>query len=166
MAVNNYLSTTLTNRDKLPQLPNDLRGAGRPFSKEEINTVVTGDSVGSTYRYYSLRSDAKVKGVRISAPDIGTTTAANVGLYDTTANGGAVVNATLFASGVVLNAGPITRSEVAIGAGITVANANKKIWELLGLASDPNKEYDLVLTLSGAADAGGAVLVETDYKVQ
>jgi hypothetical protein len=35
----------------------------------------------------------------------------------------------------------------------------------LGLSADPNLQYDVGLTLTGAADAAGTVLLEVDYVV-
>jgi hypothetical protein len=61
----------------------------------------------------------------ISAPDIGTTTTADVGLYKSTRDGGAVVDADFFKAAVVLNAGAIAKSEVVNGNVITLANSEK-----------------------------------------
>jgi hypothetical protein len=47
--------------------------------------------------------------------------------------------------------------------GTSAANSEKRVWELLGLSSDPGKMYDIVLKLSGAADGSGNVFVECFY---
>lgn len=48
-------------------------------------------------------------------------------------------------------------------ASVTTANLGKRVWELLGLTSDPGREYDLILTLSADAAAAGAVFVNFLY---
>jgi len=165
MAVVNTLSATITARDASPQIPVDLRLGGRSFTKREVITIANGDSTTSKYRFFPLPSNAVVESVKVSAPDIGTTTAGDFGLYDTTQNGSAVVSATFFQAAVVLNAGAITKSEIVFGNVITVANSKQRIWQQLGLASDPGKDYDVCMNLSGAADAAGAVLLEIQYKM-
>jgi hypothetical protein len=65
----------------------------------------------------------------------------------------------------VLNAGAIAKSESVNGNVVTLANSLKAIWDLLGLTADPCIDYDVVLTLTGAADATGLVLVEIDWAI-
>jgi hypothetical protein len=80
-----------------------------------------------------------------------TSAAANIGLY--TVNGGAVVNAALFAAAQSLAAAQNTGLEL-VHSVTTLANAEKRVWELLGLSADPGLEYDVTLTLTAAATAG------------
>ena len=47
----------------------------------------------------------------------------------------------------------------AAAAGGLYTNGEKRVWEALGLSTDPGKEYDVVLGLTAAADAAGTVLV-------
>lgn len=42
-------------------------------------------------------------------------------------------------------------------AAIATANYHKRLWELLGLASDPGVEYDVVGTMKAAASAAGVI---------
>jgi hypothetical protein len=96
----------------------------------------------------------------INSPDIGTDTAADFGLYQTTANGGAVVDADFFAAAVSLNGGAIAASDITHGAGFTITKAEQMIWEALGLSSDPQIMYDVAATLTADADATGIVAVK------
>lgn len=166
MAVVTTKSTQITNRDASPRVLNNsfLEGAMVRHARD-VCAIANGDSVGSKYIFFSIPSNALVISVRENSPDIGTTTAADVGLYRTTQDGGAVVDADFFKAATVLNAGAISKSEVVAGNVATVANGGKRIWELLGLASDPKILYDVALTLTGAADAAGSVLLEIDYVV-
>jgi hypothetical protein len=164
MAVVTTKSASITNRDATPAvLNNGAILATRMKRSIGVVAIANGDSVGSKYLAFSLPSNAIVSSLMLSAPDIGTTTTADVGLYRSTADGGAVVDADFFKAAVVLNAGAITKSECLYGNVVTVANSEKRLWEHLGLSADPNLMYDVVLTLAGAADAAGSVCAEAQY---
>lgn len=164
MAVVNVKSTQIANRDATPSVKSNGVQSFDVRHARGVCTVTNGDSAASIYRFCSIPSNARVISVRLTAPDIGTTTAGDVGLYKDTLNGSAVVSVALFGSAISLNGGAITKSEVLFESGTTtIANSEKAIWEHLGLASDPGTNYDVCLTLTGAADAGGSVLLEVDY---
>lgn len=166
MAVVTVKSKAITNRDATPRVINDAAYADiqiRQFIGAAA--VANGDSVGSKYIMGQIPSNALVSSLFLNAPDIGTTTAADIGLYKTTADGGAVVDADFFKAAQALNAGPYTDVEVANGNVISLANSEKRVYELLGLTLDPNIKYDVVLTLTGAADAAGTVQLKCQYGV-
>lgn len=164
MAVVTVKSTSITNRDATPRILNNARiSRGAEQHIREIVAIANGDSATSKYLVATLPSNAVVGSVRVSAPDIGTTTTFDVGLYRATADGGAVVDADFFKAAHIVNAGATSKSEVSMSNIITTANATQPLWQLLGLTSDPSVFYDLVLTLVGAADGAGSVLVEADY---
>ena len=167
MAVVTVKSAAITNRDAVPSVINSRSGGGGDIKHARGEAVITsGDSIASKYLVCSIPSNAVPISVRLSAPDIGTTTVADIGLYKSTQNGGAVVDADFFGSAVVLNAGALSKVEQIFESGvITIANAMKRIWEHLALSADPNLTYDVVLTLTGAADATGTVMVEIDYTI-
>lgn len=164
MAVVIVKSTQITARDATPRTASAgrIQGANVQHARGEV-VITSGNSTGSTYIACSIPSNAIPVSVRISAPDIGTTTTADVGLYRTTADGAAVVSAAFFKAAVVLNAGAIAKSEVVNGNVATLALNYQPIWQLLALAADPAVTYDVVLTLVGAADGTGTALVEVDF---
>lgn len=158
-AVNAYKSTTITNLDAA-QVVRAKAFANGGVLKEWIETIetVNGDSIGSTYRFFRVPSSLRVSELLVDADDIGTTTAADIGLYKTAADGGAVVSAAFFASALVLNAGAIANSQAAHeSATVDLPNYGKRLWEQLGLTADPQIYYDVVATLTGAADAAGTI---------
>ena len=166
MAVVTVKSKAITNRDSSPSVQNDAAYAkGRLEQFIGTCAVTSGDSTGSKYLMGSIPSNAIVGSVLVSAPDIGTTTTADIGLYKNTADGGAVVDADFFTAAFVLNAGAVKDSEAANGNIITLANSEKKVWELLGLTTDQCLVYDVVLTLVGAADGTGNVQLKVQYAV-
>jgi hypothetical protein len=130
------------------------------FERVSVATaaITSGDSVASTYRMFRVPSNAVMTDLRIYAPDIGTTTISDIGLYDTAAAGGAVVDADFFASALSLKDGALNGTDVLHEAAVfTIANSGKELWDALGLTSDPHKFYDVALTLTGAADATATV---------
>lgn len=167
MAVVTTKSTQITNRDATPVvLSNGRINGGMVQHSRGVVAIANGDSVASKYLVCQLPSNAVPISVRVTSPDIGTTTIADIGLYKSTRDGGAVVDADFFGSAVSLKDGAISKSEVLFESGVvTVANSEKPVWEHLGLTSDPSLTYDVALTLTGAADAAGSVLVEVDYVV-
>lgn len=164
MAVVTTKSAGITNRDSTPVvLTNSFIAKADVKKASGLVTAVSGDSIASKYLFCSIPSNALVHSVQISCPDIGTTGTLDIGLYQTTANGGAVVDADFFKAAVVVNAGALTKSEILYGNIVTVANAEKRVWEALGLTADPQIDYDVVGTLTAAMDAGGAIVVEVYY---
>lgn len=159
-------SQAITNRDASPKVLNNSNISKASMKKAlGVVSIASGDSIGSTYLVCSIPSSALVSSVKASAPDIGTTVAADIGLYKDTAGGGAVVDADFFKAALDLHSGAISKSELVNGNVITVANMEKRIWEHLGLSSDPQIQYDVVATLTAAADAAGALCLEVDFDV-
>lgn len=165
MAVVAVKSNAVTNATAQPRVQNTngIEGGEVFRAVNGLVSIASGDSVASTYRVGKIRSADFVDRIRIVSADIGTTTAADVGLYDllTATNGGTVVDADFFASAVSLNGGAVD-SDITFesaAAGGLYTNGEKRVWECLGLSADPGKEYDVTLTLTGAADAAGTVLL-------
>lgn len=162
MAVEAKKSTAITNATATPPVINSANiEKGKLRESQGFANIVNADSVGSTYRLARIRSSDRVSQILVYSPDIGTTTAGDLGLYRTNPDGGAVVDADFFASALVLNAGALNGADItfeAAAAGGLIANAEKRVWECLGLTADPYLEYDITLTLTGAADASGVAL--------
>ena len=167
MAVVTTKSGGITNRDSSPKVKiNSILTEG--LLRENVGTVevANGDSTGSKYIMFQVPSNARVSQLLVWADDIGTTTAGDVGLYQTTANGGAVVDADFFASALSLNGGALTASDITHESGVfNVDDAEKTLWSALGLTADPNLFYDVVLTLTGDADAAGTFTLKGKYSI-
>lgn len=162
MAVVALKSTAITNATATPPVPNSANVEKGKLRESQGFAVITNtDSIGSTYRLARIRSSDRVSQILLYSPDIGTTTAGDLGLYRTNPDGGAVVDVDFFASAQALNAGPYVGVDMTFEAGAAgglITNGEKRIWEALGLTADPFLEYDIVLTLTGAADASGTAL--------
>ena len=78
-----------------------------------------------------------------------------MGVYQTAENGGAVVDADLFASALDLAGGPYNNLDITFESGeMTYAESEKPLWEVLGLTADPQREYDVAYTISTTFNGG------------
>lgn len=167
MAVVTTKSLFITNRDALPQVnSNSIISQG--ILKESVGTVeaVNGDSIASKYILFSLPSNARVSSMMLYLDAI-TTCAGDVGLYQTTANGSAVVDVDFFASAQSLATANILGLEVAHEATGTydIDDVEKPLWSALGLTQDPNIYYDVVVTLTAAAGSAGTITAKCRYVI-
>lgn len=155
MAVENLKSSVITNADATPVVLNNARLAGAPV-REAIGTkqASASASIGSTYRLARIPSNARISEVILSCDAFDTTGAADVGIYQTADNGGAVVDADFFASAVVLTTA-LPNTAVTHESGVFgIEDVEKPLWEALGLTADPQRDYDVALTLTAANGAG------------
>lgn len=162
MAIVLVKSTIITNLDSSPPIKNPSWLAEGVIREQVAQyLLVNGDSIASIYRMCRVHSSERVTNLLIYCDAIATAVG-DIGLYDTQANGSAVVDVDFFATAqaftAVLN-GTDVQWEAA--AGVTViSNISKRMWEVLGLAADPNKFYDIAITLTAAAGAGGTIAMK------
>lgn len=182
MAQVNIMSSAVTNATATPKVQN-LPGIDGGVMVRAVNGLVTLTSGNdadptyaagaSVYRVGKVRSSDFYHQLRIvTTADAGTTTVVDVGLYRTgTATApGALVDQDFFASSLSLKDGAIVTTGSGVNAadqtfeagvaGGLITNAEKRIWECLGLTSDPGLEYEVVLTLTGACDGTATALVQ------
>jgi hypothetical protein len=167
MAVEHYKATAITNRDSTPKVLTNAN-ISKGVLLEAVGTVETvdADSIDSTYRFASVPSNARISQILLYSDDIGTTTAADFGLYKTTADGGAVVDADLFADGVSLKDGALSAVDITHESAVFgLEDAEKPLWSALGLSADPCIYYDVTATLTAAADAAGTITVKVRYVI-
>jgi hypothetical protein len=167
MAVAERKSGQISNRDAVPRIMTTA-AAVAAMIRGFVATVetVSGDSVNSVYRFTRVPSNAVMHTLRVYTDDIGTTGVGDIGLYDTTDNGGGVVDADFFSSAVNMNAGALNGADIIHeSAVLDLDKIEKPIWQVLGLANDPKKEYDICVTLTGAADAAGTIALKGTYAI-
>jgi hypothetical protein len=163
MAVVTTKSSAITNADATPRVPTNPHVArGRVVEAAGFVEAVSGDSIGSIYRLVRVKSCDRISRVLLSCDAI-TTCAGDVGIYQTTDNGAAVVDADFFASAQSL-AAALANSDVTheadaadAGAGYGLADVEKQLWQALGLTADPCRDYDVAVTLTAAAGSAGTV---------
>lgn len=165
MAVVTTKSGAITNRDNTPVVLSNMNIAGGAL-KEAVGTVeaANGDSIGSKYIFCSIPSNCRVSQVLLFSDDIGTTTIADFGIYRSTADGSAVVDADFFGSAVSLKDGALNGSDITHESAVyDPDDIEKPLWQALGLSSDPKVMYDVVATLTAAADAAGTITLKVRY---
>jgi hypothetical protein len=166
MTVQNVRSSQIANRDATPSVASNSRLTKAPiFEGFGVGQLTIPIFAASTIRITSIPSNARISQVLLSSTALGGTTAADVGLYQTTDNGGAVVDADFFASAVSL-VSALANSDITRESGVvTVANMELPVWQALGLAADPIRDYDVVVTLTVAATSSGQVQLSVRYTV-
>lgn len=166
MAVVTLKASQVTNADATTQTLNNSKVCnGRIKEIADTIELTSGDSIASIYRMARVHSSWRLTELLLQCDAI-TTCAGDIGLYDTAANGGAVVDVDCFASAQSLATAIIPGTNVMGEAGAVfgdIANVRKSIWEVLGLSSDPNKFYDIAVTLTAAAGSAGTVSTKARY---
>lgn len=150
MATVHLKSTPVTNRDASPRVLNNPSVDGGAIMRAAgVVTNSAADDVGSTYRYCSVSSSATVHRVIFASAAAGATGQLDIGLYQTAANGGAVVDADLFASALDPGGGAIAPTDVTHESGqYTYAESLTPLWTVLGLSADPCIDYDVAGTVT------------------
>lgn len=120
--------------------------------------IANGDSIGSVLRVVRLPSNFRLTALELSSDAI-TSAAADIGVYEIAANGGAVVDADEFGSAVSLATAQDKTNVLCEAAAGDIDKAGKPLWERLGLSADSGRAYDVALTLTAAATAAGTVVV-------
>jgi hypothetical protein len=167
MAVVALKSTPITNRDATPGVLNEGRMSGG-LLRHARGVITTGaaDTTASTYRFFQLPSNALLVRLSLTTDGAGTVGAMDVGIYRTTADGGAVVSAGLFTTAKVLTTPLVSFDALRESTTIAIAASDvKPLWQWAGLTADPRVVYDVVGTLTATVDAAHNMLLECDYTV-
>lgn len=151
MAQVNRNSNVIANAVASPRTPNSpaVGGAAVMHEVAGLVTCAADDSSGSIHRFVRVPSNARISQALFSTGDATTAGNIDIGVYQTTENGGAVVDADLFASALALTGGPF--EDVAVhyeSDEYTMAESVKPLWEVLGLTSDPCRDYDIAATIT------------------
>lgn len=165
MAVETVKSTAITNRDSSPRaLSNPSLIKGMLVEAVGMAAVDSAASIGSKYLLATVPSNARLSNLLLSCTAI-TSAAGDIGVYKSTAEGGAVVDADFFASAQSL-ATALANSDVTHESAVFgVDDVEKPLWEALGLTEDPGIMYDIVVTLTAAATAAGTVAMKARYVI-
>lgn len=167
MGTANTKSTAITNNDASPQVMNDPRIDGGVL-REKVGTVeiAAADDNNSVYRMVRLHSSWRLSDILRYNDAITSGADFDVGLYDTAENGGAVIKVNAFADAVSLASAATTspvRDIYETGSYNGVENIEKKLWEMAGLSTDPNKYMDLCYTGVSVGSGAGTLSVRVLY---
>lgn len=170
MATVSISSTQITNRDAALQVKSNSR-LTRANIVSSIGKITSSaaDDIGSKYKMCVVPSNARMSDLLLSCASTGTTGTANIGIYRTTQDGGAVVDADFFASAQALTSALAKTSVLleANGANASLGkdDLEKPLWEALGLSADPKCDYDIVMTLTEATISAADIVLEALYVV-
>lgn len=164
MPVVTVKSARITGRDSTPPVRGGLTlGPRRLYDECATVEVTNGDSIASKYVLATVPSHASMRELDVYCDAI-TSAAADFGIYRTTQDGGAVVDADVFGSAVSLATANVVGNNILHESGVLdIAKIEQPLWQLLGLTSDPGVDYDVVATLTAAATASGTLTVRITY---
>lgn len=162
MGVVNTKSLQITNSDSTSLILNDLRTSGA-MVREAVDTVAkaAADSNASVYRFFRVQSNWRISEIMIWNDAITGGISYGCGLYRVAREGGSAVSASLFASTADLSV-----STAILGMGLYlpgITTVRQRVWELLGLASDPQISYDICLTANTAGGGAGNFTMRLRY---
>ena len=156
---------SVTNLDANPRLMNFKEFFGGEV-KAQVDTVEAAatDQATSTYRLVRIPSDACLIFLSLLCDALGGACAADIGLYRTAADGGAVVDVDCYGTAQTLVSAITQTASVNVAfEARDVANIRKQAWQDAGLATDPVCFFDVVLTLTADAAAAGTITVLALY---
>ena len=166
MAAANTKSTAVSNADATqPRITNPSYLAGGPL-RMSVGTVevAAADDNGSVYRLVRLPSNAVIYRLESMNDAITAGTAYDIGLYQTAVNGGLAADDDVFATAIDMS----FERDLPFDAMFEVLNIDKvekRLWELLGLSSDPMTEYDVCYTADTVGSAAGTLSMRIVWTV-
>jgi hypothetical protein len=171
MAVVNVKSIIVSNYDAQPRVLTSGYIAG---SNDTTSTAIVAcgasDSATSVYRAMYIPSGVLLSDLAIMNDANTGGTSYKFGVAFNTQDGGAlpVANSDLiFASTITMASARNVWTNILnpsiLNAGGLPANVNLRVWELLGLAADPFKEYHLIMTAVTAGTGGGNVAIRANW---
>lgn len=112
-------------------------------------SIISGatDASGTIQRFLRVPSNAVVSQVLFSTA-AATGGAVDIGVYQPAEAGGAVIDADFFASALAITAA-LNRSDQTFESGVYApALRMQPLWQALGLAADPGREFDIATTIT------------------
>lgn len=164
MAVANTKATLITNQDATPPVLSNPALNGRVINAAGTVETLAADDASSVYRLVRIPSNARILSLQVAADAITGASAADVGLYQTAQNGGAVLDADFFATDVDISSG-IVFTDVLLEATVTdISKCEMPLWQLYGLTSDPCISYDICVTVNDVT-AAGTISAKVSYVI-
>lgn len=160
----NKSSTQITNSDAQPKVLNSNKvHAGVLQESVAVIAKEAGDTDTHVFRFMRVRSSDRISAILIGNDALTGCTDVDVGLYATAKDGGAEVDADLFYDGISIASAADYTIRTRDAATFGIEKAEQAIWQLLGLSSDPGREYDLTLLFNTGGSAAGDIGVMVRY---
>lgn len=164
MGAVNSKSTAVSNEDARPKVLNSpYFDDGEIRACADLIAALVTDTAGSIYRFVRIPSGARISKLRFFNDAMAGTTSVKLGVYQTADNGGAVVSDNLFATALDIHLAGA--GQELLFQNLSIAQGEKRLWELLGLSADPYLEYDICLTTVTQAGAAGNMLLQSEFVI-
>lgn len=164
MAIVNSKSTGVSNADATPIVPtNRILVRGPSLHAIGVIAKAASDNDTSVFRAVRVPSNARIVAINRANTAITAGTSYQIGVYQTAANGGAAVSAGLFAATQDLSTASTGTPSRYLASAVTTGE--QRLWELLGLTADPQRDYDICFTGVTAGTGAGTLLLEVTYTV-
>ena len=163
MAVVNTLDQTITDLDATPiVLANTRDYGGRVRRVVGTIEIAVADDDLSTFRMVRVHSSWSVHSIKTFQDAITGFTSADIGLYQTAANGGAVLDVDAYASAVNLATADVVGTERAFEAR-DIANVKQQVFQDAGLVADNDRFLDLTITANTLGATAGTLTMVVEY---
>lgn len=158
MAVVNTKTASVTARDATPNTLTNYRK--QKSTDGGLVAIAAADDDTSVYRVMRINSSARIYEVKVTNDAITGGTDYDFGVYQTPANGGAVVTKDVLVDGATHASARLVPTLLPFQAG---ASYGKALWEILGLSADPVREYDLCWTANTVGSGAGNLVTYVDF---
>jgi len=157
-------SINVTGLDSVPPVmpSSNNNGADIKHIRGQV-AILAADADTNEFRMARLPSNAVIKDIKVLCDAITGGTDYDLGVAYPISKGGATIVKDCLMDGQTL----ATASKVLDGfSKPAIENRFKQLWELAGLASDPNHNLDIVLTGNTIGTADGDVVIEILYTMK
>lgn len=166
MATETLYSTAATNARAVPRVPNSsFTESGILRTSRGSVTVTSGMTSGSIYHLVSVPADARIVSVKFNNPAGSASSAFDVGVYRTPGDGGAVVDADLFASALACTSANVDLDITGESTVNTNAKREQPLWQAAGLSTNPGGLLSIAATNTATNAATFSIGIEVLWTI-
>lgn len=132
------------------------QGGTAIIATREVIVKGAADTDTNVLRFGKVKSSTIIKELSFTVSAMTGCTDVDAGLY--AENSGLEVDKDILADGITFASAATLNGLVTVA----LANRGKALWELLGLANDPQREYDIALTLNTGGTATGTIVCDME----
>lgn len=179
MGVTNNKSTVIANRDATPKVLTDSYLSGGLYEEAQGSfKAAAADSAGSQYRLVSIPSNARVSSIFWQADAVGsggptqfdctiwypTTVPLGGGAFLASGSSAAIISSSIFATALTANSAVALTEITNQSTNYSIPLQETPLWNVLGLASDPEVDFDIGFTARAGLQTAGYVGLKVRYQ--